>query len=695
MSSFSTNLPKHLKNPITFSTGEIARQANGSVIVAYGDTRVLVTACMAREPKVGGGGFLPLTVDYQEKSYAVGKIPGGFLKRDGMPKDGEKLTARLIDRPLRPLFPEGFNYEAQVIGNVLCSDRENDPDILAVNGASCALTISDIPYYNPVAAARVCKTDGKLIVNPTFAERENQEFEVVAIGTSEKIVVIEGELKETQESEIVEALKLAHEVIKGIIATQLEMKEAVGKKKREIEILKIDEEVLKVVSEKLDPQLENLYGAEKDVKKAILNPIKEELKAHYAENEDITDGIISEAIYQLDKKFFKKKILQDGIRPDKRNEDQIRDLDCKVGILPRSHGSAVFTRGETQCLSIITLGTSDDEQTIESLVGRYSKHFMLSYSFPPYSVGEVRFLRGPSRRETGHGALAEKSLVNILPNKEDFPYTTRVVAEITESNGSSSMATVCSSSLSLMDAGVPIKNPVAGIAIGIVTDGDDNYKILTDIAGVEDHCGEMDFKVTGTKNGVCAIQLDVKNNGLTFKQIEETLEKAKKARATILGVMTAAIAESRASVSKYAPKIETIPIQIDKIGELIGPGGRNIRRLTREYNVEINIDDEAGRVFVVAEDAADLERAVKEISASLKEVEVGEIYDNAKVAKITNFGAFCDLPGGKSGLVHVSELSNEFVKEVTDVVKEGDIVKVKVIAIDNQGRINLSKKQAE
>lgn len=695
MPSFSTNIPEHLKYSITFSSGELARQANGSVVVSYGDTRVLVAACMSSSPKVGGGGFLPLTVDYQEKSYAAGKIPGGFLKRDGMPKDGEKLTARLIDRPLRPLFPEGFNYEVQVIATVLCSDCENDPDVLAVNGASCALTISDIPYYNPVAAVRVCKTDGKLIVNPTFAERENQDFEVVAIGTSEKIVVIEGELKETQENEIVEALKLAHDVIKGIIAIQLQMKEALGKEKREIEIFKIDEEVLKVVSEKLEPQLENLYGAEKDIKKEILDPIKEELKVHYEENEDVNDSIISEAIYQLDKKFFKKKILKDGIRPDKRNQDQIRDLDCKVGILPRSHGSAVFTRGQTQCLSIITLGTSDDEQTIESLAGRASKHFMLSYSFPPYSVGEVRFLRGPSRRETGHGALAEKSLVNMLPSKEDFPYTTRIVSEILESNGSSSMATVCAGSLSLMDAGVPIKNPVAGIAIGIVTDGDDNYKILTDIAGVEDHCGEMDFKVSGTKNGVCAIQLDVKNNGLTFKQIEETLEKAKKARALILEVMTSAIAQSRQAVSKYAPKIETIPIQIDKIGELIGPGGRNIRKLTREYNVEINIDDEAGRVFIVAQDADDLARAVKEISASLKEVEAGEIYENAKVAKITNFGAFCDLPGGKSGLVHVSELSNEFVKEVTDVVKEGDVIKVKVIAIDNQGRINLSKKQAE
>ncbi len=690
MLSIPVKIPNN-NDSLDFSFGELAKQANGSIVVSFGGTVVLVTACMSAETK--NFNFLPLTIEYKERTYAIGKIPGGFFKREGRPKDEEILSARLIDRSLRPLFPRGLRNDIQIIATALSSDKENDPDILALNGASCALLISDIPFSTPVGAVRVAKVKGEFIINPTYQQREEEDFEIVVSGTQEKIVMIEGGFSQTQESEIVEAVGQAHSVIKEIIKIQLQAKEKIGKQKSEVPLKKINQELLDLAREKIASKLESSYGLSKEEKNVDLDAVRAVLKEQFAENEDVDEQSISDALAEIEKEVVRKKIVKEGLRFDSRGIDEIRALECKVGALPRTHGSAIFTRGQTQALSVITLGTACDEQTVETFQGRKSKHFMLHYWFPPFSVGEARPLRGLSRREIGHGALAEKALISVMPDKEEFPYTIRVVSEVLESNGSSSMATVCAASLSLMDAGVPVKEAVAGVAIGIVTEGEE-YKILTDIAGIEDYCGDMDFKVAGTKNGVAAIQMDVKNDGITLIQIEEALEKAKKARGVILAKMIGTLPQARGSVSKYAPKIGIVAIKIEKIGELIGPGGKNIRRLTKTYNVEIDIDDESGRVFIISEDEDNLKRAVSEIENSMKEIEVGQIYE-AKVAKLTNFGAFCELVPGKSGLLHVSEISNEFVKDVYQVLKEGDIVKVKVIKVDAQGRIDLSKKQAE
>lgn len=691
-SSFST--PNLGKNTLNFSTGELAKQANGSVVVSFADTVVLATVCISNEPHPQRD-FLPLTVDYQERTYAMGKIPGGFIKREGRPKDREMLTSRLIDRPLRPLFPKGLTNEVQIIAMVLSSDGENDPDVLAINGASCAISISDIPFHHPVGAVRVSKLEDKFIVNPTYEERENSSMDLVVVGTEERIVMLEGEFLEAKEADICEAIKFAHPFIKEIINLQKKMSKEVGKKKKEILLSQIDKDLFGLIRDKVSQHLEEMYGlVDKEDKytktKNIFSSLEEEL---ITEEAQITEENIKNTFFAVEEEFVRKKILEKEQRPDGRSLKDVRDIECSVGVFPRTHGSGIFTRGQTQALAVTTLGTSSDGQFVESLEGEKKKHFMLHYTFPPFSVGEIKFLRGPSRREIGHGALAEKSLLNVIPSKEDFPYTIRVVSEILESNGSSSMATVCATSLSLMDAGIPIRSAVAGIAIGLVEEGQ-NYKILTDIAGVEDHYGDMDFKIAGTKDGITAIQLDVKIAGITSQMIEDALQRAHEARAIILGKMDKALSSPRAAVAKYAPKIKSFKIDPEKIGSVIGPGGRIIRRLTREYNVSIDIDDEKECVFVVAERAEDLDRAVNQIMNLVKDIEVGQIYE-VKITRLANFGAFCEIVPGKSGLIRISEISDKFVENVGDFLKEDDVVTAMVVNVDPQGKIALSIKQAQ
>jgi polyribonucleotide nucleotidyltransferase len=690
----SVSLSNLGKNAFIFSAGDLAKQANGSVCASFGDTVVLATACMAKETSEGED-FLPFMVEYQEKTYAMGKIPGGYIKKEGRPKDEEILTARLIDRPLRPLFPKGLTNEVQVIAVVLSSDGANDPDVLAVNAASCALFISDIPFDRPVGAVRVSKTGNNFIINPTYEQRKESTMDLVVVGTESKVVMLEGGFIESKEKEVLEAIKFAQPFIKELINLQLQLREKVGKKKKEMNFCETDKDLLSKVSGKVSEKFENIYGLVcKEERECACDEILSSLVAELkTENAELSEEAIKKAFYDLEAEFVRKKILKEEKRPDGRGLSDIRPLECKVGVLPRTHGSAIFTRGQTQSLAVVTLGTSSDEQFIEALEGETSKHFMLHYSFPPFSVGEVKMVRGPSRRDIGHGALAEKALFAVIPTKEVFPYTIRVVSEILESNGSSSMASACAASLSLMDAGVPIREPVGGIAIGLVTDAD-SYKILTDIAGVEDHYGDMDFKVTGTKNGITAIQLDIKIEGITFPIIEEVLRAAKEARTVILNKMQEAIALPRQSLSEYAPKIKLFEVPADKIGVIIGPGGKTIKAIQRQNNVTINIDDATSVVSVAAETDEGLQRAVNQINNLIREVEVGDIYD-AKVEKIVNFGAFCEIAPGKSGLLHVSEISDEFVKDVAEFLKEGDVIRVKVIGIDPQGKIRLSLKQAK
>ncbi|MCP4653005.1 MAG: polyribonucleotide nucleotidyltransferase [Candidatus Omnitrophica bacterium] len=698
--SVSLSISNSERSPLTVSSGSWAKQASGSVTMSLGDSMVLATVCMSKEPK--DIGFFPLFVDYQEKTYAMGKIPGGFYKKEGRPKDAEILTSRLIDRPIRPLFPKGFLNEIQVVATVLSSDGENDPDVVAINAVSAALLISDIPFNGPIAAVRIAKCGNDFVVNPTYKEREESLIDLVVVGSDKGVVMLEGGFDQTQESVVLEAVKFAKGHIEEIIKLQKDLQEKCAKPKKEVAAPIINEELVKFIEEKTLPRLKEKYGTSFK---------KEDADAQAKEHLDFLKGLllvenppvviksekpeseIKSIFFEIEEAFVRERIVKDGKRPDGRGVDEIRQINCETSVLPRTHGSAVFTRGQTQALGIVTLGGASDAQTVESLEGRTSKRFMLHYSFPPFSVGEVKPMRGPSRRDIGHGTLAEKSVFKVLPDREEFPYTIRVCSEILESNGSSSMATVCAATLSLMDAGVPIKEPVAGIAMGLFCQKDE-FKVLTDIAGVEDHCGDMDFKVAGTKQGIVAVQLDIKIDGITYEMIEETLACAKKARLSILDKMTEAISKPNEKLSLYAPKIKSFKIDPDKIGAVIGPGGKNIRRLSSENNVNIDIDDEAEKVFVVAQTDEDLERATKQILTLIRDIEVGDVYE-AKVARIANFGAFCEIAPGKSGLVHVSEISDEYVKDVTSVLKEGDDVTVKVIGIDNQGRINLSIKQAK
>ena len=676
-------------------SGKLAKLADGAVTVQMGGTVVLVTACVSKEAREEVD-FFPLTVEYQEKTYAAGRIPGGFFKREGRPSESEILISRLIDRPIRPLFPEGFRNEVQVMALVLSSDAENDPDVLAVVGASAALSISPIPFKGPIGACRVGRVKDQLILNPTYAQRESSDLDLVVVGNKDKIIMIEGESRQLAESVILEALKFGHKSLQASIDAQETFVQKFGAPKMSYEDKSVGEKLILSIKENYLERIKEICRiAQKEQRQEAIHLLFKEISEKFCvekEKEKVCDTDIKAALEKIEKQEFRRLVLQEKKRVDGRSFDEIRPITCEIGVLPRTHGSGLFTRGQTQSLAVTTLGTRADEQMIEALEGKTYKKFMLHYSFPPFSVGETKPVRGPGRREIGHGALAEKSLKAVMPSEEEFPYTVRVVSEILESNGSSSMATVCASSLSLMDAGVPIKEPVAGIALGLVRE-DSNYVILTDIAGLEDHCGDMDFKLAGTRHGITSIQLDLKIEGIGFNIIEEVLSRAHQARSFVLDKMTAVIANPKHELSEFAPRIIYLKINQERIGDLIGPGGKNIRKIIDTTGVVIDVEDD-GSVLVASTDSEASKRAVEMIKSLTEDVEVGKIY-NGKVKRVTNFGAFVEILPNKEGLCHVSELADKYVKNIEDVVKVGDEIMVKVIGIDELGRINLSKKQAQ
>ena len=679
------------RQDLVIETGKIAKQANGSVIVRYGETVVLVTACMSKQSKEERG-FFPLTVEYQEKTYAAGRIPGGFFKREGRPSESEILTARLIDRPVRPLFPDGMFHEVQLIAIVLSSDAENDPDVLAVNGASAALAISDIPFNGPIGAVRVGYVDGQFMINPTYAEIEKSSLDLVVVGNHNGVMMIEAKLNESSEELAMKAIRFGFDTIKELIKMQEGFAREAGKAKQKIEFKKVDMVLfnsVKLLSEGRLREICLLSGKEQreEAVDGLAKELEEKftLEGHEARN-------VRFCLEEVEKQIVRNFILEKGKRIDNRSPGDIRPITCEIAVLPRTHGSGLFTRGETQSLAVTTLGTASDGQMIEALEGKTTKTFMLHYSFPPFSVGETAPLRGPGRREIGHGVLAEKALSPVMPAKETFPYTVRVVSEILESNGSSSMATVCASTLSLMDAGVPVKRPVAGVALGLVKENQRQI-VLTDLNGLEDHFGDMDFKVAGTSEGITAIQLDLKIPGIDFDLVEKALSDAKEARLVILEKIKQAIAQPRPELSAFAPRITVLKIDTDKIGELIGPGGKTIKKIIHSTGVSIDIEDD-GSVLVSSNDAQKAQKAIDIIKGLTEAPEVGKIY-SGKIRRIMPFGAFCEILPNKEGLIHISELSAKFIKNVDEAVKLGDEVKVKIIGIDELGRINLSKKQAE
>ncbi len=676
---------------VNIETGRVAGESSGAVVATMGETVVLVTVVSTDDVREGID-FVPLTVDFQEMSYAAGKIPGNFFRRDvGRPSEKEVLTSRLIDRPLRPLFPENYNFETQVIASVLSFDKENDPDLLGIFGASAAITISDIPFGGPVGSVRVGRIDGKFIAFPTFEDQEKSDINLIVAGTKTAVVMVEGDGKFVSEDDMLEAIFFGHKSLQPIIDIQIEMREAVGKEKRHFLPPERDEQLIKKVAVIGEPLIKEVlsYGEkmvrQKKRSKAIDNVI-ESLKGEYEDE----GRQIKDAMYDLEKRLARHMILKEGKRIDGRSFNEVRPIECLVGALPRVHGSALFTRGETQALVLTTLGTESDEQKIESIYGDYYRKFTFHYNFPPFSVGEAKRLGAPGRREIGHGILARRALLPVLLEKEDFPYAVRVVSEILESNGSSSMASVCGGSLSLMDAGVPIKDPVAGAAMGLISDGDD-VAILTDIIGDEDHFGDMDFKVTGTKTGITALQMDIKIDGLKKETMGEALYQAREARMHILNEMDKALSKSRPEISRYAPRITIINIKPEKIREIIGPGGKMIRHITLTTGAQINVDDD-GRVLIASTESEGTDKAIEMIKDIVREAEIGKIY-LGKVIKIMDFGAFVEILPGSEGLVHISQLANERVNKVTDVLKEGDEVLVKVIDIEN-GKIRLSRKAA-
>ncbi|MDO8536499.1 MAG: polyribonucleotide nucleotidyltransferase [Candidatus Omnitrophota bacterium] len=678
---------------IIIETGRMAKQADGACTIQLGGTVVLVTAVCSKRSRPDLD-FFPMTCEYQEKTYAAGKIPGGFFKREGRPTEKEILTARLIDRPIRPLFGKGFMNELQLVALVISSDSENDSDILAMTGASVALTISDIPFDGPIAAVRVGRIDGKFILNPTFKELDSSDLDLVVAGNRTSVLMVESGSKELPEETLLEAIKFGHKEMQVLIDMQEEMAKACGKKKRAIAMRDVDADLLKSVRSLSVAKLDeiNKLSTKEQREDAMDLLLKEVVEKLVTEDSDISEKDVKYALEEIEKEEVRKFIVEKRKRVDGRLFDEIRKITCEVGVLPRTHGSGLFTRGQTQSLSVTTLGTSADEQTIDALEGESAKSFMLHYNFPPFSVGEAKPMRGPGRREIGHGALAERALKPIMPNKDKFPYTVRVVSEILESNGSSSMATVCASTLSLMDAGVPISDPVSGIAMGLIKENKEVI-ILTDIGGVEDHYGDMDFKVAGTKNGVTALQMDLKIQGISYEVLKEALASGKVARFTILDKMMQSIGQPKNDVSAFAPKIVVLKINQEKIGAVIGPGGKIIKKIIQDTGATVDIDDD-GTVQVAGTDPKSIEMAVAIIKGITEEPEVGRVY-KAKVKKIMNFGAFVEILPGKEGLVHVSELSDTFVKNVEEVVKLGDEFDVKLTEIDAQGRLNLSKKQAD
>jgi len=683
---------------LQIETGKMAGLANGSVLVKYGDTTVLVNATASKEPK-DGIDFFPLSVDYEERLYAVGKIPGSFLKREGKPQDKAILTARAIDRPLRPLFPKDFRNDVVVSCLVLSVDQDNQPEICAMIGASCALSISDIPFGGPTAAVSVGYVNDRIIINPTENERENSRLTLTVAGTKDKIAMIEAGADEIPNKTMLEAIKTAHVEIKKICEFIERIKAEIGKPKFEYKSFAVNEEIYKIVSDEFSSRMkEDVQTPDKPERDAKIDKLTEDINNWYTEKygeekfeEDKQE--IADSIYKLEKKTVRHLILDEGKRVDGRTINDIRPLSCEVGLIPRVHGSAIFNRGRTQVLSIVTLGMKSEEQMLDGLDNQESKRYMHQYNFPGYSVGEAKSSRGPGRREIGHGALAEKALVPVLPSVEEFPYAIRVVSEVLSSNGSTSQGSICGSTLALMDAGVPIKKPVAGISTGLITDDEDPNKhvVITDIQGIEDFFGDMDFKVGGTKDGITAIQVDIKVDGLSYEIIEEAFERTEKARNYILDeIMLPQISKPRDEISKYAPKIVNMKISVDKIKDVIGTGGKTINKIIEETGVKIDIEED-GNVFIYSDDIDAANKAKAIIEELTREIEEGGIY-TGKVVRIMNFGAFVDLGGGKEGLLHISKISKEHINKVEDVLKIGDEVTVKVYEIDNQGRINLTRK---
>jgi polyribonucleotide nucleotidyltransferase len=677
---------------LSIETGRMAKQASGSVLVQYGETIVLVTVVSTSDIREGID-FLPLTVDYQEMSYAAGRIPGSFFRREiGRPSEKETLTSRLIDRPLRPLFPKGYFFETQVIATVLSVDQENDPDVLAMIGASAALEVSDIPFKGPIAGVRVGRLNGELVINPTNSQLKESDLNLIVAGNREAVVMVEGGAQEVPEEDMATAIFFGHRHLQPILDLQLKLRQLVGTAKREFSPLLVNEALQNRVEEIGQRPLREAFSlTEKKERQDRIREIREELTEELQGDFPESQKEIRKVFEDLERKLLREMILKDKGRIGGRKFDEVRPISCEVAVLPRTHGSALFTRGETQAMAVTTLGTSSDEQRIDSLNGETFKSFMLHYNFPPFSVGEARMLRGPGRREIGHGALAERALLPILPPGEEFPYTIRIVSEILESNGSSSMATVCGSSLSLMDAGVPIRAHVAGVAMGLILEGGE-VAVLTDILGDEDHAGDMDFKVTGTDQGVTAIQMDIKISGVTREIMGQALHQAREGRLTILNLMNKTINQPRTSISDYAPKITTIEINPDKIREVIGPGGKVIRSIVAETGAKIEVED-SGKIVIASPDGRMVDRAIAMIKEIVQEVEIGQIY-LGKVKKIMDFGAFVEILPGTEGLIHISQLDHRHVKKVTDVLKEGDEVMVKVMEVDKQGKIRLSRKAA-
>jgi polyribonucleotide nucleotidyltransferase len=675
---------------LSVEVGRVARQADGAALVRFGDTVVLVTAVASKQPRQGID-FFPLTVDYQERAYAAGKIPGGFFKREGRPHDKETLTARLIDRPLRPLFPKGYRQDVQIIATVLSADQENDPDILAVLGASAALTTSPIPFLGPIGAVRVGRIDGKFVLDPTYGQQERTDIDLVVAGTQAAVVMIEAGAQEVSEESMAGAIEFGHKGIQTLIEMQLELAGKLGVEKAPFAAPSPDQELRDRVNALARNGLRTLAGiADKEEQRSRRQQLFDEVIAQF-ESEAEDKKLAVRALFEgIEQEELRRMILEGGRRADGRALDEVRPISAEVGILPRTHGSALFTRGQTQALVTTTLGTSEDEQRLDDIEGEGTKRFMLHYNFPPFSVGEVRFMRGPGRREIGHGALAERALATVLPSKEEFPYTLRIVSDILESNGSSSMATVCGASLSLMEAGVPIRSAVAGVAMGLVM-GNDRTAILTDIIGLEDHLGDMDFKVAGTRKGVTALQMDIKTQGITAGLMASALEQARRARLHILDQMDRAISEPRASISLYAPRILTIMIPVDKIRDVIGPGGKVIRSIVAESGAKIDVSDD-GRVEIASVDEAAAQKALSIISKIVEVPEVGKVY-LGKVVKIMDFGAFVQILPGTDGLLHISQIAEHRVKKVEEVLSEGDEIMVKVIDIDKSGKIRLSRKE--
>jgi polyribonucleotide nucleotidyltransferase len=678
-------------NQLTIETGKVAKQADGAVIVQYGETMILVTAVSARTAKEGLD-FFPLTVEYRESSYSAGRIPGNYFRREGRPNEKEVLTCRLIDRPVRPLFGEGYRFETQIVGSVISADADNDPDVLAITGASCALYLSDIPFENPIAGIRIGLIDGKYLINPTYDERRESILNLVVAGTEEAVVMVEAQAHEVEEQIMVEALMLAHKEIKRLCLWQRELFKALDIQKRKFEAQPLDESLVAEVEQNFTDRLRqalNTTKTDKITSYAAIDALKKEVVDSYSETDAEKRAMVGKVFSHLKEKIFRDDMLGNRRRPDGRKFSEIRPISCEVGWLPRVHGSSLFTRGETQAIVASTLGTKMDEQFTDDLeTGEIRKRFMLHYNFPPYSVGEAGRFGSTSRREIGHGNLARRAIEPVLPDESEFPYTIRIVSEITESNGSSSMASVCGGSLSLMDAGVPLKRAVAGVAMGLVMEGN-RYAILSDIAGAEDHYGDMDFKVTGTTEGITALQMDIKIGGINAQILSEALEQARKGRLHILGIMTQALDAPRGEISQYAPRIITINIHPDKIREVIGPGGKMIRSITEETGAKIDIADD-GTISIASADGEAAQAAIARIRAITAEAEIGETYLGT-VSRIVDFGAFVEILPGLDGLLHISEISDRRIKDVRDELKEGQQVMVKCIGKEGN-KVKLSRK---